>query len=128
LTAGSDLSASTSLSSGLARRDQQGAVTDHLSKPVQHPVWIARVSDAGCQPIGNPVSLLDSPPAATSRRCEPPVVKGHMHRLASQRWEAPEKSPHLPPMASATSVAFGDPALATKPSANPMAYTDRSNR
>src|SRR3954469_5645854 len=66
LNAGSDLSASQSLppafagaGSGIARRDQQGAVADHLGKLVPHPLRIARVLKAGGQPLGDPKPLLD---------------------------------------------------------------------
>ena len=35
---------------GVARRDQQRAVADHLGQPVQHPFRIARLFDASRQP------------------------------------------------------------------------------
>jgi hypothetical protein len=38
----------------IARRDQQGAIADHLGKPVHHPVRIAPIREARRQPIGNP--------------------------------------------------------------------------
>jgi len=39
---------------GVARRDQQRAVADHLGKPVQHPFRVARILDAGGQAFGDP--------------------------------------------------------------------------
>ena len=73
---------------GIARRDQQGAIADHLGKPVQHPVRIARIFEASRQPIGDLEPLLDRRQQQyPGIRGQPPAVKSDMHRLAGDRWQ-----------------------------------------
>jgi len=43
----------------IARRDQQRAIADHVGQFVPHPVGVARVFEAGCQPLGDLKPLLD---------------------------------------------------------------------
>jgi hypothetical protein len=73
---------------GIARRDQQGAVSDHLGQRMPHPFRRARVLDAIGQPLGEPKPLLDC------RQQQYPGVRGHqaaikrqVHRLARDRWQ-----------------------------------------
>ncbi len=73
---------------GIARRDQQRPITDHLGNLVHYPFRIARVFDAGGQAFGDLEPLFD--------RCQqqypgvggqPAAVKSGMHRLARDRWQ-----------------------------------------
>jgi hypothetical protein len=73
---------------GIARRNQQGAIADHLGEPVQHPVRVAPVFDAGRQPIGDLEPLLDRRQQQnTGVRSEPPAIKSDVHWLARDRWQ-----------------------------------------
>jgi hypothetical protein len=95
LKAGSDLSASQSLppafagaGSGIARRDQQGAIPDHLGQFVPHPLRVARVFDARRQPFGGLEPLLDGRQQQDAGiRGEPTAVERNMHRLAGDGWK-----------------------------------------
>jgi hypothetical protein len=74
---------------GIARRDQQGAVADHLGKLVPHPFRITRVFNAGGQPFGDLEALLDGcPQQDPGVRGQPAAVESHMHGLAHHRWQA----------------------------------------
>ena len=74
---------------GIARRDQQRPVADHLGQTMPNPLRRARVLDAVGQSLGDPEPLLDR------RQQQYPGVRGHlaavesdMHRLALHRWQA----------------------------------------
>ena len=93
---------------GIARRDQQGAVADHLGQPMPHPIRITRVFEAGGQPFGDPEPLLDGRQQQDPGiRGQPAAIESDMHRLASRPLANPAESPYLPSMAGANSVAFG---------------------
>ena len=73
---------------GIARRDQQRPVADHLCQTMPNPFRRTRVLDAVGQSLGNPEPLLDR------RQQQYPGVRGHlaavesdMHRLALHRWQ-----------------------------------------
>ena len=73
---------------GIARRDQQGAVADHLGKFVPHPLRVARVFEAASQPLGDLEPLLDGRQQQdTGVRGEPSAVETDMHRLAGDGWQ-----------------------------------------
>ena len=73
---------------GIARRDQQCAVADHLRQPVPDPLGIAPVFDAGGQAIGDPEPLLDRRQQQyPGVRGQPAAVEPDMHRLARHRWQ-----------------------------------------
>ena len=73
---------------GIARRDQQGAIADHLGQPVQHPLRVAPVFEASRQALGDLEPLLDRRQQQyPGVRGQPPAVKGDMHRLARHRWQ-----------------------------------------
>jgi hypothetical protein len=73
---------------GIARRDHQRAVADHLGQPVPHPFRIARILNAGGQAFGNPKPLLDRRQQQyPGVRGQPAAVEGDMHRLARDRWQ-----------------------------------------
>jgi hypothetical protein len=73
---------------GIARRDQQGAIPDHLGQFVLHPIRVARVFQAGGQPFGDLEPLLDSRQQQyPGIRGEPSAVETDMHRLAGNRWQ-----------------------------------------
>ena len=79
---------------GIARRDQQGPIPDHLSKLVPHPVGVARVLDAVGQALGDREPLLDR------RQQQYPSIRGHhaaietqLHRLARDRWQTRQNPP-----------------------------------
>ena len=73
---------------GIARRNQQGAIADHLGQFVPHPVRVARIFDARRQAFGNLEPLFDRRhqqyPAI---RGQPAAVKPDMHRLTRHRWQ-----------------------------------------
>ena len=74
---------------GIARRDQQGAIADHLGQPVPHPFRRARVLDAIGQSLGYSEPLLDRRQKQySSVRGQPAAIEGDMHRLAADRWNA----------------------------------------
>src|SRR5712691_1170005 len=95
LKAGSDFSASQSLppafagtGSGIARRDQQGPVADHLAEAVAHPFRRSWVLDAIGQALGDPEPLLDRRQQQyPGVRGQPAAVESDMHRLARDRWQ-----------------------------------------
>ena len=64
---------------GIARRDQQGAVADHLGKRMPHPVRRARVLDAIGQPLGDPKPLLDR------RQQQYPGIRGQQAAIESDK-------------------------------------------
>jgi len=73
---------------GIARRDQQGPVADHLGERMPHPFRRSPVLDAIGQALGDPQPLLDC------RQQQYPGVRGHqaaiegqVHRLARDRWQ-----------------------------------------
>ena len=73
---------------GITRRDQQGAVADHLGKLVPHPVRLARVFEAASQPLGDPKPLLDGGQQQDAGiGGEPPAVESNMHGFALHRWQ-----------------------------------------
>jgi len=73
---------------GIARRDQQGAVTDHLGKLVPNPVGIARVFETGSQPFCDLEPLLDGRQQQDAPiRGQPSAVETDMHRLAGDGWQ-----------------------------------------
>ncbi len=73
---------------GIARRDQQGSIPDHLRKLVPHPVRVARIFEAGSQPFGDPKPLLDGRQQQDAGiRGEPTAVEPDMHRLTRDGWQ-----------------------------------------
>ena len=92
---------------GIARRDQQAAIKDHLGKPVQHSG-----PDRGgprCKPPSGRQSraVARSPPTAISRR---PRSAGHHRTRHAPACPPPLANPADPvpsPMAGANSVGFG---------------------
>jgi hypothetical protein len=73
---------------GIAHRDRQGAIADHLGQVVPHPVRVARVVEARRQPFGDLEPLLDGrrqPDAGI--RSEPPAIETDRNRLAAERWQ-----------------------------------------
>ncbi len=73
---------------GIARRDQQGSIPDHLRKLVPHPVRVARIFEAGSQPFGDPKPLLDGRQQQDAGiRGEPTAIETDMHRLARDGWQ-----------------------------------------
>jgi len=83
---------------GITRRDQQGAVADHLGELVPHPVRVARIFEAGGQPFGDLEPLLDGRQQQNAGiRGESSAVKTDMHRLARNGWQTrqnPRTFPH----------------------------------
>jgi hypothetical protein len=74
---------------GIARRDQQRPIADHLRQTVPHPLGCTRILDAVGQPIGDPEPLLDRCQQQYSGvRGQPPAVERHLNRLARDRWKA----------------------------------------
>jgi hypothetical protein len=73
---------------GIARRDQQRAVADHLGKLMHHPIGIARIFAARRQAFGDLEPLLDRRQQQYSGvRGQPAAIKPDMHRLAADRWQ-----------------------------------------
>ena len=73
---------------GIARRDQQRAVANHLGQPMPHPFRLARVLDAIGQAFGDPQPLLDRRQQQyPGVRGQPAAVEPDMHRLARDRWQ-----------------------------------------
>jgi hypothetical protein len=72
LKGGIDLSASQSLPFGIAPRDQQGAIADHVGHFVPHPIRVARVFKAGSQALGDPKPPADSNRMPASEVSRPP--------------------------------------------------------
>ena len=93
---------------GIARRDQQGAVADHLGKFVPHPLRVARVFEAASQPLGDLEPLLDGrasnriPASEVSRPPSKPTCTG-LPATAGK----PGKIAVSSPMAGANSVGLG---------------------
>ena len=109
---------------GIARRDQQGAVADHLGKPVPHPVRVARVFEAGGQPFGDLEPLLDGRQQQDPGiRGQPAAVESDMHRLARHRWQTRQNPRSFPSWRARTPLSSDDPASATKSYTKPTAYT-----
>jgi hypothetical protein len=78
----------TVIAVGIARRDQQRPVADHLGNPVPHPFRVARVFDAGGQAVGELEALLDRRQQQdTGIRGQPAAVESDMHRLAGDGWQ-----------------------------------------
>src|SRR5712691_13291402 len=108
LNAGSELSASQSLppafagaGSGIARRDQQRPVADHLGEAVPYPLRCTRVLDVIGQALGDPEPLLDRRQQQYSGvRGHPAAVESDMHRLAFTAGK-PGRIPVLSSMAGA---------------------------
>src|SRR6476646_8684981 len=96
LKAGSQRSASQSLppafagaGSGIARRDQQGAVADHLGQPMPYPIRITRVFEAGGQPFSDLEPLLDGGQQQDPGiRGQPAAIESDMPGFAFHRWQA----------------------------------------
>ena len=93
---------------GIARRDQQGAVSDHLGQRMPHPFRRTRVLDAIGQPLGDPEPLLDR------RQQQYPGVRGQQAAVESVKCTGlpatggkPGRIPVPSSMAGANSVAFG---------------------
>ena len=108
---------------GIARRDQQGAVADHLGQRMPHPVRLTRVFEAIGQPLGDPKPLLDGRQQQyPGIRGQPPAVESDMHRLARRPLANPAESPYLPSWRARTPLPSDDPASATKSYTNPTAY------
>ena len=73
---------------GIARRDQQRPIADHLRQPVPHPLGRARVLDAVGQSLGDAEPLLDPRQQQyPGVRSHPATVESHIHRLAHHRWQ-----------------------------------------
>ena len=96
---------------GIARRDQQGAVSDHLGQRMPHPFRRARVLDAIGQPLGDPKPLLDR------RQQQYPGVRGHQAAIKASSAPAcprpvanPAESPYLRPWRARTPLPSDDPA------------------
>jgi hypothetical protein len=92
---------------GIARRDQQRPVADHLCQTVPNPLRRARVLDAIGQSLGDPEPLLNRREQQyPGIRGHPAAVESHMHRLALHRWQA-RQIPVESSMAGANSVVIG---------------------
>ena len=73
---------------GIARRNQQCAVPDHLGQPVHHPFRVARIFDAGGEACGNLEPLFDRRQQQyPGIRGQTAAVEGDLHRLAADRWQ-----------------------------------------
>ena len=73
---------------GIARRNQQGAIADHLGQFVPHPVRVARIFETGRQPLGDLEPLLDGCQQQDAGvRGQSPAVESDMHRLAGNGWQ-----------------------------------------
>ncbi len=108
---------------GIARRDQQRAVADHLGKPVPHPFRIARGPRCRRPAARRSRAAARSPPAAISRRPRSAGRRRKRHAPACPPPLAnPAKSPYLRPWRARTPLPSVDPASATKSYTNPTAY------
>ena len=73
---------------GIACRDQQRAVPNHIRQLMHDPIGIAPIFDARRQPFADLEPLLDRRQQQYSVvRGQPATVKADMHRLARHRWQ-----------------------------------------
>jgi hypothetical protein len=73
---------------GIARRDQQRPVADHLRQTMPNPLGRARVLDARGQSLGDPEPLLDHRQQQDPGiRCHPAAIERDVNQLAHHRWQ-----------------------------------------
>lgn len=74
---------------GITRRNQQGAIADHLGQPMPYPIRITRVFEAGGQPFSDLEPLLDGGQQQDPGiRGQPAAIESDMHGFAFHRWQA----------------------------------------
>ena len=77
---------------GIARRDQQRAVADHLGQARAAPARVRAGPRCSGQPLGDAEPPLDlRQHQHPGIRGQPAAVESDMHRLAGDRWQARQK-------------------------------------
>ena len=108
---------------GIARRDQQGAVADHLGQRHAAPVPAHAGLRCSRPAARRSRAAARSPPAAISRRPRSAGRRRKRHAPACPRPLAnPAESPYLRPWRARTPLPSVDPASTTKSYTNPTAY------